>query len=333
MFSADLRVDALALPEEKRTRHYARHYARSAKNIYAGTANDSGSKAGSRLLGVYGQKAERRLLCLLAGRAECGLAGSEKPGGCRQIAGANVELCERLSPTYGSACMLSKTLARRARRGIILRLFLKLGAVAAALSLPLVWALFPQTEVVHQVSGGIAQASDAARRLMGRDGGKTEARPATDLDRLRGVAGFAASEIRCLALAVYYEAGREPREAQIGVAQVALSRAAAAKAPKLLCKIVYNGVGTPGACLFDTTCNNVGVTPRQDTALADAVAVAIEVVSGKASAPALAKATHFHETKKPPPWARGLFTLATIGKLRFVTTDQPESAADPTTLH
>ncbi len=230
--------------------------------------------------------------------------------------------------------MVSTTLARRARRGIILRLFLKFGALAAVLWLAVTWAFFPESGLVQQVKGGVAEAGDVVRRFLGRDEVKSEARleakAATDLDRLRGVSGFAAAEVRCLALAVYYEAAREPREAQVGVAQVALSRAAAAKAPKLLCKVVYNGVGTPGVCLFDTACKNVGMTPRQDAALADAVAVAIEVVSGKASSPALAKATHFHETKKPPPWARGLFTLATIGKLRFLTTDQPDNAADPT---
>lgn len=235
--------------------------------------------------------------------------------------------------------MVSRTIARRARRGIIIRLVLKAGLVVTSVVLLLAAFLFPQSDLWQTVVSSSAAARDAALQYAGLDLGKSrgdgkgnaEARVAasTELDRLRQTNGFAPSELRCLALAVYYESGREAREAQIGVAQVALNRAAAAKMPKLLCRVVYNGLGTPGACLFDTTCRNVGATPRQDDVLSQSIAVAVEVAAGQARIEELNVATHFQETRNPQPWSRGLFRITSIGKLSFLSTEQPPNAADP----
>ena len=222
-------------------------------------------------------------------------------------------------------------IARRARTPILTRLSLKVGIVLAVLA----WAIFPQAGIWQAAGQGIDRAGGwmrlAAIKVL--RGGTGEAPPVGapgPLDRLQQVNGYPATEIRCLALAIYYEAGRAPAEAGLGVAQIVLNRAAAAKAPRQLCKIVYSGLTTPGSCLVETACRNVGIAPRQSVALDTSVEMAVAIVTGTLGAgPELTKATHFHERRAAPAWSRGMFRVATIGGLVFYVPEQPESAADP----
>jgi hypothetical protein len=253
--------------------------------------------------------------------------------------------CARLSMPTGQiaepACQTKRSrvrfmtfaqIARRARSRILTRLFLKLGLAVAVL----MWAINPQAGIWQQVGNGFGKAGDWMRlaAIKGLRGGTADAAAtvtrAGPLDLLQQVNGYPATEIRCLALAIYYEAGRAPVEAGLGVAQIVLNRAAAAKAPRQLCKIVYSGLTVPGGCLFETACRNVGIAPRQTAALDKAVETAVAVVTGTLGAgPELTKATHFHEKRAAPAWSRGMFKAATIGSLVFYVPEQPESAADP----
>jgi spore germination cell wall hydrolase CwlJ-like protein len=150
-----------------------------------------------------------------------------------------------------------------------------------------------------------------------------------NLAHVKSVNGFPASEVRCLALAIYFEAGNEPREAQIGVGQTALNRARAAKTPRAICKTVYNGLAQGGACLFEATCRNLGTPAQRGEALERAIEVASGLASGTAIVPLFTQATHFHEKRARPAWARGLFKLASHGRIEFYSTDQPTDTVAP----
>lgn len=226
--------------------------------------------------------------------------------------------------------MDARTILQRTQRASKVKLVLKL----SILGLIAVWALNPQASYWQHASQGIATTSSWVRGEAIRAlGGSTETAsvpiPSSSdsaLRHVKAVNGFPASEIKCLALAIYFEAGNEPREAQIGVGQIALNRARTAKTPRALCKTVYNGMTQGAACLYEATCRNFGNPAQRGAALDSAVEIARGLVAGTEKMPEFAQATHFHEKKARPAWSRLLFKLASHGRLEFYSTDQPEDA-------
>lgn len=219
---------------------------------------------------------------------------------------------------------------RRAHvRGAVARLALKLSVLIAIAS----WLFHPQADVWKHAGQGFAAAGSWFRTTtIAALGGGTRTQPDTisaELDGLKAVKGFPASEIRCLALAIYFESGRETRDAQVGIGQIAMSRATAAKAPRALCRTVYLGMNQPGGCHFEATCQNIGNVPRSGPALTNAIDVATDLVSGTAPATNVATATHFHQGKSKPAWTRTMFKVASIGRIDFYAPDQPAEQSAP----
>ena len=222
--------------------------------------------------------------------------------------------------------------ASRARLSIVRRLAIRL----AALGVVLHWLIFPGAGVWQDVGKNLSAASDWLRRgaihaLNGESGSRAPATATaatmtvmTDLSRLKAVNGYAAKELQCLALAVYYEASREQRDTQIGIAQVAMNRTAASKTPREICRTVYSGLNSPAGCLFESTCRFIGALPRSDGALGNAVDVAMDVAAGRDLRPQLAKATHFHDSRNKPGWTLSLHRIERIGKFDFYSTEFPE---------
>lgn len=227
--------------------------------------------------------------------------------------------------------MKIQSIVRKTQRASMAKLFLQL-AVAGML---VAWLVYPQASLFQHAGQGASAAASWARgqgiRMLGGspEEFKTVATSDASLAHLKAVNGFPASEVRCLALAIYFEAGNEPRDAQIGVGQTALNRARAAKTPKAICKTVYNGLSQGSACLFDATCRNLGTPPRRGEALDSAIDVAIGLADGSAVVPFFTQATHFHERRARPAWARGLFKLASLGRIEFYSTDQPADTVAP----
>jgi hypothetical protein len=64
------------------------------------------------------------------------------------------------------------------------------------------------------------------------------------------------SEVNCLAQNIYYEAGSEPYEGKLAVAQVTLNRTRSPKYPKTICEVVHQRTTYNGktVCQFTWTC-------------------------------------------------------------------------------
>ena len=198
----------------------------------------------------------------------------------------------------------------------------KLGLKLTVVLLAVAWLVYPQASIWQHAGQGVAVAGGWARGavIRGLGGDPQVDRPvvaSAELDQLKGVKGIPASDVRCLALAIYFEAGRDPRDAQLGVGQIALNRARATKTPQTICRTVYHGLNLPTGCQFEATCRNVGVIPASGTALTSAVEVAAALVSGAGGQHRLVGATHFHEKRMRPAWARPLYKVASIGRLEF----------------
>lgn len=225
------------------------------------------------------------------------------------------------------------TMTRRARRGIIWRLWLKLGLTLGLTLTVLAWFVFPDAPFWSRAAQVVTATSkfardNAIRALGGQPGGeRAQLVGDVELNRIKAAGGYPASEVRCLAVALYFEAGRESRDVQLGVGQIVLNRARERKAPRELCRVVYNGM--PNACLFEATCRNLGVAPALGPALASAIEAGRALATGEKAPGRLAGATHFHERGTRPAWSRDLFRLGTFGRLEFYSTEQPQDLVSP----
>jgi spore germination cell wall hydrolase CwlJ-like protein len=117
---------------------------------------------------------------------------------------------------------------------------------------------------------------------------------------------------RCIAQAVYYEAGSESDAGQRAVAQVVLNRVRSAAFPATICGVVYQGSERATGCQFTFTCD--GSLRREPTAAgwARAMAVATAALSGRVYAP-VGHATHYHADYVVPYWAASMAKIRTIG--------------------
>ena len=87
-----------------------------------------------------------------------------------------------------------------------------------------------------------------------------------------------ARDLDCLTQAVYYEARGEPREGQVGVAQVVMNRVNSGRYPASVCAVVFQGAGRPG-CQFSFACEgNRQGGPVNSASWARSQAVAQEVL-------------------------------------------------------
>lgn len=139
--------------------------------------------------------------------------------------------------------------------------------------------------------------------------------------------GYGSNDLLCLAHAIYYEARGEPRDTQIGVAQVALNRVAAMPGQKSICRIVYLGLGRPMGCLFAQTCRNLGTIPDDETRWRAAIELARDVAAGRGTLPIYAQATHFNGSSLRPSWVSGVYKLHRAGRFTFYASQPVEADA------
>jgi hypothetical protein len=207
---------------------------------------------------------------------------------------------------------------RRQERAARRRTVLKIVVVLLALG----WLLHPRGLVFQHAGEGVAAASSWLQGAAITALGGTRADPGTakspDLDSIVVVNGYPAAEVRCLALAIYHESGREKPEAQIALGRLILNRAIAGKAPRALCSVVYQGLGTPAGCQFAASCRQVGTMPAPGARLAQAIETALGLAAHRIGGGALQEATHFHDSAtRPPVWTRKLQRLGASGNLVF----------------
>ena len=118
---------------------------------------------------------------------------------------------------------------------------------------------------------------------------------------------------RCLAQAVYYEAGFQPVEGQRAIAQVVLNRVRDRNFPGTVCGVVYEGWRRRTGCQFSFVCDG-SLSRRPPTAdeLESAEKIALEALNGYVVA-AVGTATHYHTWRIDPYWNDTLVKTAQIG--------------------
>ena len=123
-------------------------------------------------------------------------------------------------------------------------------------------------------------------------------------------------EHRCLAEAIYYEAGFESVMGQMAVADVILNRVANKLYPDSICGVVYQGSHRKTGCQFSFTCDGSldrrrhAATFEHSTELAGAILAGLHMPVSK-------NATHYHADYVSPYWAPKLTPTATIGAHKF----------------
>lgn len=121
--------------------------------------------------------------------------------------------------------------------------------------------------------------------------------------------------LRCMTLAIAYEAGQEPAAGQRAVGDVILNRLRRPGFPKTVCGVVFQGSTRRTGCQFTFTCD--GSMRRTLTAAtmerARLAAQAVLATPGSA----VPGATHYHADYVRPYWAASLVRIAQIGNHIF----------------
>ena len=114
-------------------------------------------------------------------------------------------------------------------------------------------------------------------------------------------------QLDCLAKNIYYEAGGEPFEGKVAVAQVTINRAESGQFPNDICKVVYqkNIVYEKVLCQFSWYCENASaMKPKNAAMFKESEMVARQVLLENFRLPSLKHALYFHATHINPKWNR-----------------------------
>ena len=125
-------------------------------------------------------------------------------------------------------------------------------------------------------------------------------------------------ELDCLTKNIYYEAGTEPFEGKVAVAQVTINRTKSGKFPKDICAVVYerNLVYNNLICQFSWYCDSKAkVIPIHAATYKESEAVAKKVLLEGFKLDSLNEALYYHAIYVNPGWKRQRITQ--IGKHIF----------------
>ena len=129
-------------------------------------------------------------------------------------------------------------------------------------------------------------------------------------------ADTAASALRCLTQAIYYEAATEPLEGRRAVAQVVLNRVRHPAYPKSVCGVVYQGANLNTGCQFSFTCDGALLRTPMAGPWREAEQVAREALAGRVE-PEVGTATHYHADYVLPRWAFEMDKIVQLGRHLF----------------
>jgi spore germination cell wall hydrolase CwlJ-like protein len=133
---------------------------------------------------------------------------------------------------------------------------------------------------------------------------------------LTGAADARAKALNCLTQAVYYEAGFEPGEGQMAVAQTVINRMRHPGYPKSICGVIYEGAARATGCQFSFACDGSLARVPPPALWANAQAVAKRALAGFVFKP-VGVATHYHADYVSPYWAPTLVKLKQFGQHIF----------------
>ncbi len=116
------------------------------------------------------------------------------------------------------------------------------------------------------------------------------------------------AELRCLALTVYWEAGREPHAGQLAVAHVVLNRVGEPAFAANVCDVVHQG-GSTFPCQFHWYCGGRETQPRNQGWWVEAQRIARQAAMEEDPT---GGALYFHLVTLRPHWAVGLYDGAQV---------------------
>lgn len=135
----------------------------------------------------------------------------------------------------------------------------------------------------------------------------------------------------CLGDAIYYEAGFEPEEGQLAVAQVILNRVKDPYYPNTVCGVVFQGWERKTGCQFSFVCDgSMKRRPPSEDQAREAREVARKALRGEQVA-VVNEATHYHTDYVKPYWAPGLDKVGKVGTHIFY--ENPYSGPDLSRFH
>ena len=121
------------------------------------------------------------------------------------------------------------------------------------------------------------------------------------------------SDVKCLALNIYWEARSEPVKGQLAVAHVAMNRVRSRAYPNTVCKVIYQGDrSTPGACQFSWWCDKRSDQPTEYRAWQTSQNLARRVIDGRSLDPT-GGALFYHLHTISPYWSAKKQRIARIG--------------------
>jgi len=125
-------------------------------------------------------------------------------------------------------------------------------------------------------------------------------------------------QLDCLARNIYHEAGGEPFEGKVAVAQVTLNRVESGQFPSDVCKVVYqkNVVYEKVLCQFSWYCEQASLKkPMNGPVYIESMEVAKKVLLEGFRLPSVKDALYFHGDYINPGWKRE--RVAKIGRHIF----------------
>ena len=125
-------------------------------------------------------------------------------------------------------------------------------------------------------------------------------------------------QLGCLAKNIYHEAGGEPFEGKIAVAQVTLNRVNSGQFPNDVCKTIYqkNIFYEKVVCQFSWTCDrNVAFRPTNNANYNESMIAAQKVLLEDFRLPSLKHALYYHADYINPGWKKE--QVAKIGRHIF----------------
>lgn len=131
-----------------------------------------------------------------------------------------------------------------------------------------------------------------------------------------------ATEVKCLATAIYFEARGEPEKGRIAVAQVVLNRLKNPAYPNTICGVVYQNKNMRNRCQFSFACDGIPDRIRDQKSWDEAQSLARRVVNDDKHLylESVGAATHYHATYVRPRWARSMNRMDKIGRHVFYKT-------------
>jgi len=131
------------------------------------------------------------------------------------------------------------------------------------------------------------------------------------------VSARSATEVKCLATAIYFEARGEAEKGQIAVAQVVLNRLKNPAYPKTVCGVVYQNKDKRNQCQFSFACDGIPDIITEPEAWARAKHIARDMLDGKLWMPEVAKSTHYHAYWVHPDWVAEMKKIYKLGVHTF----------------